>query len=153
MTVRRGSQYSIQSDGGGLRSRFVPSKGKRKGKIPSGKESTQEGAISKGKVPNMHGISEPEVELSMNNSNRDKSHSGGSNRHLYEPIQTVLYSVQGQRLKNVPTNLPRSDELLEYPGNICQRGGNSEILQWMECTIIQASNQEDKGIPFQKEIF
>ncbi|MBW0467047.1 hypothetical protein O181_006762 [Austropuccinia psidii MF-1] len=31
------------------------------------------------------------------------------------------------------------------------RGGISEILQWMEFTIIQASNQEDKGIPFQKE--
>ncbi|MBW0592912.1 hypothetical protein O181_132627 [Austropuccinia psidii MF-1] len=96
-------------------------------------------------------ISEPELELNMRNSNRGKSHSEGSNRHLYEPVQAVLHSVQGKRLGNVAPNPPRSDELLAYPKNIPQRGGNSEILQWMESTIIQASNQEDKRIPFQRE--
>ncbi|MBW0541299.1 hypothetical protein O181_081014 [Austropuccinia psidii MF-1] len=151
MTTRRGSQYSIQSDGGVLRSRVDPSKGKRKGKIPSGTESTQGSAISKRKVPDMHMISEPELELSMSNSNREKSHSGGSNRHLYEPVQALLHSLQEQRLGNIGTNSPRSDELLEYPEKIPQRGGNSKILQWMEYTIIQASNQEDEEIPFQKE--
>ncbi|MBW0503605.1 hypothetical protein O181_043320 [Austropuccinia psidii MF-1] len=89
-------------------------------------------------------ISELELELSMSNSNRDKSHSEGSSRHLYEPVQAVLHSLQGQKLGNVATNPPRSDELLEYPERIPQRGGNSEILQWMEYTIIQASNKEDK---------
>ncbi|MBW0562119.1 hypothetical protein O181_101834 [Austropuccinia psidii MF-1] len=122
MTTRRGAQYSIQSDGGGLRSRVYLSKGKRKGKIPSGSESTQASAILKGKVPDMPMISEPELELSMSNSDRDKSDSGGSNTHLYEHI-----------LKK-----------------ITQRGGNSEIPQWIESTIIQPSNQEDKGIPCQK---
>ncbi|MBW0568228.1 hypothetical protein O181_107943 [Austropuccinia psidii MF-1] len=87
----------------------------------------------------------------MSNSNGDKSNLEGSNRSSYEPVQAVLHSVQGQRVENVATNPPRSDELLEYPGKISQRGGNSEILQWMESTIIQASNQEDKGIPCQKE--
>ncbi|MBW0534670.1 hypothetical protein O181_074385 [Austropuccinia psidii MF-1] len=87
----------------------------------------------------------------MSSSNRDKSHLEGSNRHLYEPVQAVLQGVQGQRLGNVSTNPPRSDELLAYPEKILQRGQNSEILQWMESTIIQASNQEDKGIPCQKE--
>ncbi|MBW0593408.1 hypothetical protein O181_133123 [Austropuccinia psidii MF-1] len=96
-------------------------------------------------------ISEPELKLSMSNSNRDKSHSEGSNRNLYEPLQAVLHSVQGQILGNVGINPPRSDELLAYPEKIPQRGGNSEIHQWMESTIIQASNQEDKGILFQKE--
>ncbi|MBW0594194.1 hypothetical protein O181_133909 [Austropuccinia psidii MF-1] len=96
-------------------------------------------------------ISEPELELSMSNSHRDKSHSEGSNRHLYEPVQAVLHSIQEQRLQNVATNPPRSDELLEYPEKIPQRGVNSEIIQWMESTMIQASNQEDKGIPCQKE--
>ncbi|MBW0500719.1 hypothetical protein O181_040434 [Austropuccinia psidii MF-1] len=151
MTTRRGSQYSIQSHGGGLRGRFDPSKGKRKGEIPSGLESTQGKAISKRQVPDMPMISEPELELSMSNSNRDKSHSEGSNRHLYEPVQTVLHSVQGQKLGNVATNPPSSDELLEYPEKTPQIGGNSEILQWMESTIIQASNQEDKVITCQKE--
>ncbi|MBW0590903.1 hypothetical protein O181_130618 [Austropuccinia psidii MF-1] len=150
MITRRGSQYSIQSDGGVLRSRVDPSKGKRKGKIPSGTESTQGSAISKMKVPDMHMISEQELELSMSNSNREKSHSGGSDRHLYEPVQALLHSVQGQRLGNIGTNPPRSDELLEYPEKIPQRGGNSKILQWLESTIIQASNQEDKEIPCQK---
>ncbi|MBW0505238.1 hypothetical protein O181_044953 [Austropuccinia psidii MF-1] len=87
----------------------------------------------------------------MSNSNREKSHSEGSKRHLYEPVQAVLHSVQGQGLGNVATNPPRSDELLAYPKTIPQRGGNSEILQWMESTIIKASNQEDKGVPCQKE--
>ncbi|MBW0563248.1 hypothetical protein O181_102963 [Austropuccinia psidii MF-1] len=96
-------------------------------------------------------ISEPELELSMSNSNRDKSHSKGPNRHLYEPVQTVLHSVKGQRLANTSTNPPRTDELLAYPETIPQRGGNSKILQWMEYTIIQASNQEDKGTPCRKE--
>ncbi|MBW0490871.1 hypothetical protein O181_030586 [Austropuccinia psidii MF-1] len=96
-------------------------------------------------------ISEPGLELSMSSSNREKSHSEGSNRHLYEPIQAVLHSVQGQRLGNVSTYPPRSDEILAYSERICQRGGNNEILQWMESTIIQASNQEDKRIHAKKK--
>ncbi|MBW0502565.1 hypothetical protein O181_042280 [Austropuccinia psidii MF-1] len=92
-------------------------------------------------------ISEPELELSMSNYKRYKSHSEGSNRHLHEPVQEVLHGVQGQGLGNVATNPPRSDELMAHP----QRGGNSEILQWMEYTIIQTSNQKDQEIPFQKE--
>ncbi|MBW0570881.1 hypothetical protein O181_110596, partial [Austropuccinia psidii MF-1] len=147
---KRGAKYSIQSDGGGLRIRFDSSKGEIKGKIPSGTESTQGSAISKRQVPDMPMISKPELELSMSNSNRDKSHSEGSNRHSYEPVQAVLHSVQVKRLGNFATNTQRSDELLEYPERIAQRGGNSEILQWMESTIIQASNQEDTGIPCQK---
>ena len=96
-------------------------------------------------------ISEPELELSMSNSDRYKAHSKGSNRHLHEAIQTVLHSVQGQRLGNVASNTPRSDELLAHPEKVPQRGGNSEILQWMESTIIQTSNQKDQGVSCQKE--
>ncbi|MBW0502191.1 hypothetical protein O181_041906 [Austropuccinia psidii MF-1] len=96
-------------------------------------------------------ISESELELSMSNINRYKSHSEGSNRYLYEPVQAVLHSIQGQELGNVPTNPPRSDELLAHPKRISQRGGNSEILKWMESTIIQASNPKDKGLPGRKE--
>ncbi|MBW0512804.1 hypothetical protein O181_052519 [Austropuccinia psidii MF-1] len=87
----------------------------------------------------------------MSDSNRYKSHSKGSNRHLYEPLQAVLHSVEGQGLGNFATNPPRSDELLAHPQKICRRGGNSEILQWMESTIIQTSNQKDQGLPCQKE--
>ncbi|MBW0560909.1 hypothetical protein O181_100624 [Austropuccinia psidii MF-1] len=151
MTTKRVSQYSIQSDGGGLRSRIDPLKGKIKGKISSGTESTKGSATSKRQFPDMPMISEPELELSMSNSNRDKSHSEGSNRLLYEPVQAALHSVHRQRLGNVSTNPPRSDELLAYPEKIPQREGNSGILQRMESTIIQDSNQEDKGIPSQKE--
>ncbi|MBW0524449.1 hypothetical protein O181_064164 [Austropuccinia psidii MF-1] len=96
-------------------------------------------------------IYEQELELSMSDSNRYKSHSESSNRHLHEPVQKVLHSVQGQRLGNVAHNTPRSDELLEHPANVPQRGGNSEILQWMESTIIQTSKQKDQGVPCQKE--
>ncbi|MBW0582217.1 hypothetical protein O181_121932 [Austropuccinia psidii MF-1] len=91
-------------------------------------------------------ISEPKLELSMSNSNRYKSHSEGSNRNLHEPVQTVLHGVQAQRLGNVASNTPRSDELLAHPQQVPQRGGNSEILQWMESTMIQTSNQEDQGV-------
>ncbi|MBW0553048.1 hypothetical protein O181_092763 [Austropuccinia psidii MF-1] len=87
----------------------------------------------------------------MSNCNRYKSHSEVSNRHLYEPVQSVLHGVQGQGLVNVATNPPRSDELLENPGRIPQRGGNGEILHWMESTIIQDSKKEDKLLPCQKE--
>ncbi|MBW0462714.1 hypothetical protein O181_002429 [Austropuccinia psidii MF-1] len=89
----------------------------------------------------------------MSNSNRYKSHSEGSNRHIQEPVQTVLHCVQGQKLGNAGRNPPRSDELLEHPQNIPQRGGNSEILQWMKSTIIQTSDEKYKGIPSQKEGF
>ncbi|MBW0581726.1 hypothetical protein O181_121441 [Austropuccinia psidii MF-1] len=127
MTTRRGSQYSIQSDGAGLRSRTDPSKGKRKGNIPSGTESTQGSALSQRQVPEMPMISEQELEL------------------------TVLHSVKRQGLGHVASNTPRSDELLAHPEKVPHRGGNSEILQWIEPTIIQTSNKKDQGVPCQKE--
>ncbi|MBW0537086.1 hypothetical protein O181_076801 [Austropuccinia psidii MF-1] len=102
MTTRRGSQYSIQSDGAGLRGKIDSSKGKGKGNIPSGSEFTQGSALAQRKVPEMPMISEPELELSMSNSNRYKSHSEGSDRHLHEPAQAVLHSTQRQGLGNVP---------------------------------------------------
>ncbi|MBW0514970.1 hypothetical protein O181_054685 [Austropuccinia psidii MF-1] len=151
MTTRRGSQYSIQSDGAGLRGRIDPLKGKRKGKIPSGTESTQGSSLFQRQVPEMPMISAPELELSMSDSNRYKSHKARSDRHLHEPVQAVIHSVQGQGLRNVATNTPKSDELLKNPQKVPQRGGNSEILQWMESMIIQTSNQKDQGVPCQKE--
>ncbi|MBW0571945.1 hypothetical protein O181_111660 [Austropuccinia psidii MF-1] len=96
-------------------------------------------------------MSETELELSMSSSKSNKSHSESSNTHLHEAVQTVLHHVQGKRMGNVATNPPRSDELLEYPQNVPQIGGNSEILQWMESSIIQTSNPKDQGIPCQKE--
>ncbi|MBW0569292.1 hypothetical protein O181_109007 [Austropuccinia psidii MF-1] len=115
MTTRRGSQYSMQSDGARLRGRIDPSKGKRKGDIPSGTESTQGSAFSQRQVPEMPMISETELELSMSNPNRYKLLSEGSDRHFYEPVQAVLQSVQRQGLGNVAKNTPRSDELLAHP--------------------------------------
>ncbi|MBW0562659.1 hypothetical protein O181_102374 [Austropuccinia psidii MF-1] len=72
MTTRRGFQYSIQSDGGGLTGRNDPTKGKRKGKIACGTEFTQGSAISQRKVPENPIISEPELKLSMRKPNRHK---------------------------------------------------------------------------------
>ncbi|MBW0593320.1 hypothetical protein O181_133035 [Austropuccinia psidii MF-1] len=95
-------------------------------------------------------ISEPELELSMSNSNRYKSHSEGSDRHIHEPAQAVIHSVQRQGLGNVASNTPRSDELLAHPQKVTQRGGNSEILQCMESTIIQTSTQKYQGVPCQE---
>ncbi|MBW0573568.1 hypothetical protein O181_113283 [Austropuccinia psidii MF-1] len=118
MTTRRGSQYSIQSDRTGLRSRSDTSKGKRKGKIPRGTESTQGSSISQKQLPEMLIISEPELELSMRNSNRYNSHSEGSNTHIHEPVKIVLHYVQGQGLGNSATTQPTSDELLEHPEKV-----------------------------------
>ncbi|MBW0592547.1 hypothetical protein O181_132262 [Austropuccinia psidii MF-1] len=115
MTARRGSQYSIQSDEAGLRGRVDSSKGKKKGNIPSGTESTQGSASSQRQVPEMPMISEPHLELNMSNSNRYKSHSEGSNRHLHEPVKTVLHGVQREELGHIASNTPRSDELLANP--------------------------------------
>ncbi|MBW0468360.1 hypothetical protein O181_008075 [Austropuccinia psidii MF-1] len=102
MNTIRGSQYSIQSDGGGPRSRIDHTKGTRKGKIPSVTESTHRSAISQTQVPEMHILSELEFELIISNSKREKLHSEGSNRHIHEP-------VQGKILGNAATNPPRSD--------------------------------------------
>ncbi|MBW0517459.1 hypothetical protein O181_057174 [Austropuccinia psidii MF-1] len=96
-------------------------------------------------------LSEPKLAPSMSNSNRYKSHSKGSDRHSHEPVQTIPHSLQGKRLGNVATNTPRSDELMEHPQKGPQRGGNSQILQWMESNIIQTSNQKDQGVSFKKE--
>ncbi|MBW0520940.1 hypothetical protein O181_060655 [Austropuccinia psidii MF-1] len=82
---------------------LVPQKGNEREKF------TQESAISQRKVSEMLIKSEPELELSISNSNRYKSHSDGSNRHSHESVQAVLNSLQGQRLGNVATNTPRSD--------------------------------------------
>ncbi|MBW0566321.1 hypothetical protein O181_106036 [Austropuccinia psidii MF-1] len=122
MTTRRGSQYSIKSDGTQLRGRIDPSKGKRKSKIYTRK------CLIQRQVPEMPIISEPQLKLSMSDSNRYKSHSEGSKRHLNEPLQAVLHNVQGQGLGNVAKNTPRSDKPLAHPQKIPQRGGNSEIL-------------------------
>ncbi|MBW0583559.1 hypothetical protein O181_123274 [Austropuccinia psidii MF-1] len=69
MTSRRGSQYSIQSDGAGLRGRDDSTKGKRKGNIPSGTESTQGSASSQRQVPERPMISETESELMYKDKN------------------------------------------------------------------------------------
>ncbi|MBW0591584.1 hypothetical protein O181_131299 [Austropuccinia psidii MF-1] len=95
-------------------------------------------------------ISEPELELTMSNSNRYKSHSEGSDRHFHEPVQAVLHSVQRQGLGNVASNTPMSDELLAHPQKVPHKR-DSCILQWMESTVIQASNQKDQGVLLQKE--
>ncbi|MBW0526398.1 hypothetical protein O181_066113 [Austropuccinia psidii MF-1] len=87
----------------------------------------------------------------MSNSKWYKSHSEGSDRHLHEPVQEVLHSVQSQGLGNAASNIPSSDELLAHPQKVPHRGGDSGIIQWMESTVIQASNQEDQGVPLQKE--
>ncbi|MBW0578456.1 hypothetical protein O181_118171 [Austropuccinia psidii MF-1] len=87
-------------------------------------------------------ISEPELEISMSNSNRYKSHSEGSGRHLHEPVQAVLHSVQRQGLGNVASNTPRSDEVMAHPQKVPHRGGDSGILQFMKSTVIQASKSE-----------
>ncbi|MBW0516829.1 hypothetical protein O181_056544 [Austropuccinia psidii MF-1] len=51
MTTRRGSQYYIQSYEAEIRNRIDPSKGKRKGNIPSETKSRQGSAISQDQVP------------------------------------------------------------------------------------------------------
>ncbi|MBW0557419.1 hypothetical protein O181_097134 [Austropuccinia psidii MF-1] len=87
----------------------------------------------------------------MSNSNRYKSHSEGSDRHLNDPVQAVLHDLQRQGLGNVASNTPRSDEILAHPQKVPHRGGDSGILQWMESTVIQALNQKDQRAPLQKE--
>ncbi|MBW0497619.1 hypothetical protein O181_037334 [Austropuccinia psidii MF-1] len=101
--------------------------------------------MSQRQVPEVLIIFEPKLELSMSNSNRYKSHPGGSDRHLHEPVQEVFHGLKGKILGNVPTNMPRSYELIKNPEKAPQRGGNGEILQWMEHTIIQTSNQNEGG--------
>ncbi|MBW0555467.1 hypothetical protein O181_095182 [Austropuccinia psidii MF-1] len=91
-------------------------------------------------------ISESELELSMSSSNKYKTHSEVSDRHINEPVKEVLHSVQRQQSGKVATNPPSSDELLENSQNVPQTGVNSEILQWMDSTIIQNSNQKAKGL-------
>ncbi|MBW0594019.1 hypothetical protein O181_133734, partial [Austropuccinia psidii MF-1] len=110
-----GPTIQDSEDGARLRGKTDPSKAERKGNIPSGTESTQGSALSQIQAPEMPMISEPGLELSMSDSNRYKSHSEGSKRHLHEPVQTVLHNVQRQGLGNVAPNTPRSDELLAHP--------------------------------------
>ncbi|MBW0560992.1 hypothetical protein O181_100707 [Austropuccinia psidii MF-1] len=64
----------------------------------------------------------------MRNSNRYKSHSEGSNRHIHEQVKAVLHHVQGQELGSAATNPPRvmsswhilkrflkEEEIVRYP--------------------------------------
>ncbi|MBW0541753.1 hypothetical protein O181_081468 [Austropuccinia psidii MF-1] len=86
----------------------------------------------------------------MSNSKRFKSHSEGSDIHLHDPVQTVLHSIQRQRLEKAATYSSRSDELLGHPQK-APEGESSEILQWMEFIVIKASNEEYKALEHQKE--
>ncbi|MBW0542152.1 hypothetical protein O181_081867 [Austropuccinia psidii MF-1] len=140
MPTRRGSQYSTQSDGGRLRSKNDPTKGK----IPWGTEFIQGSKISRRQLPQIPIISEPELELGMSHSNRDKSHSEGSDRGINEPVQKVLHFLQGKILVIAATNTTRCHELLEHPPTVPIGAQNSEIPKWMESTIIQTSNKEKK---------
>ncbi|MBW0568570.1 hypothetical protein O181_108285 [Austropuccinia psidii MF-1] len=90
MTTRRGSQYSIQSDGAGLRGKIDSSKGKRKGNIPSGIESTQGSSLSQRQVPEMPTISEPELELSMGGQ------KGRSPSSFYQKASSQPTSPKGE---------------------------------------------------------
>ncbi|MBW0532117.1 hypothetical protein O181_071832 [Austropuccinia psidii MF-1] len=69
----------------------------KKGQNPSGTEYTQGSAISQTQVPEMPMISEPKLELCISNFNRGKSHSEGSNTHIYDTVKAVLVS-QPQRM-------------------------------------------------------
>ncbi|MBW0576897.1 hypothetical protein O181_116612 [Austropuccinia psidii MF-1] len=92
-------------------------------------------------------ISEPELELSMSNSNRYKSHSEGSDRHLHEAVQTVLHSVQGQGLGNVATNTPRSYELLENPQNIKEDHAKKKEPTKEEVPVASTSKPQANPLP------
>ncbi|MBW0523239.1 hypothetical protein O181_062954 [Austropuccinia psidii MF-1] len=81
-------------------------------------------------------ISKRELELSMSDSNRDKSYSEASNRCIHEALKAVLHRLQKQRLGNASINPPKSDELLKHPQEVPERGLNCEILQFMESTLI-----------------
>ncbi|MBW0569135.1 hypothetical protein O181_108850 [Austropuccinia psidii MF-1] len=102
MTTSRGSQFPIQSDGAGLRGRIDPSKGKRKVNTSSGTESTQGSSLSQRQVPEKPMISELELELSMSNSNRYKSHSEGSERHLHDRYKQYYTVYKGKDWKMLP---------------------------------------------------
>ncbi|MBW0487114.1 hypothetical protein O181_026829 [Austropuccinia psidii MF-1] len=140
MATRGCSQYSIQSDGGGLRSENDPTKGKRKGEIPSGTGSTQGSAIFQRKVPEISINSEPEFKLSMRNSKRNKSQSECS-IDIYMSHEKQYYMVYKDKdwemLPRIHQGVINSWGILKKSP---QRGGNSEILQWKESTMIQISN-------------
>ncbi|MBW0489066.1 hypothetical protein O181_028781 [Austropuccinia psidii MF-1] len=74
----------------------------KKGRIPSGTESTQGSAISQRQVPEIPITSEPELELSVSSSNRNKSNSKGSNRQINEQLQAVLHSLQKKDWEILP---------------------------------------------------
>ncbi|MBW0463578.1 hypothetical protein O181_003293 [Austropuccinia psidii MF-1] len=95
-------------------------------------------------------ISEPELELSRSHLNRNKEYSKGSNRYIHEPVQTVIHIQYRQGLVKVSPNPPRSDELLANTQENPSGGGNGEIHQWMESTITQTSNKNNKGMAQQK---
>ncbi|MBW0582881.1 hypothetical protein O181_122596, partial [Austropuccinia psidii MF-1] len=82
-----------------------------------GTESTQGSTIYQRQVPEMPMISEPELELSISNSNRDESYSEGSNRHLHDPIQTILHEeeiVVYSNGWNPPSSKPDIKNIKEY---------------------------------------
>ncbi|MBW0590782.1 hypothetical protein O181_130497 [Austropuccinia psidii MF-1] len=147
MTTRRGSQYSIQLDGAGLKGRIDPSKGKRMGKIPSDTESTQGSALSQRQVPEMPMICELELELSMSDANRYKSHLEGSDRHLNEPVKTVLHSLEGQGLRNVATTTLRSDQRPEHPQKIKEYHANKREETKEKSPVASTSKPQANPLP------
>ncbi|MBW0523219.1 hypothetical protein O181_062934 [Austropuccinia psidii MF-1] len=120
---------------------FIPKGGKEREKF------TQGSALSQRQVPEMPMISEPELELSMSNSNRYKSHSEGSDRHLHEPVQAVLHSVEGQGLGNVSTNTPRRDEFLAHPQKIKEYHAKKREATKEEAPVASTSKSQANPLP------
>ncbi|MBW0515036.1 hypothetical protein O181_054751 [Austropuccinia psidii MF-1] len=126
MTTRRGSQYSIRSDGIGLRSRFDTSKGKRKGKILSGKESTKGSAISQRQVPEIPILSEPELELKEEIVRYPNGWNTLSSKHKIKKIKEYHSKKREESKEEAPVVSTRKPQATQLP----QEGKKNKKKNW-----------------------
>ncbi|MBW0591024.1 hypothetical protein O181_130739 [Austropuccinia psidii MF-1] len=102
-------------------------------------------------------ISEPELELSMSNSNRDKSHLEGSNRHLhgqYKQYYTMYKDKDWEMLPqihqgvmnswHIPKTFLKEEEIVRYSNGWNPLSSNPQIKKIKEYHVKkrEASKEE-----------
>ncbi|MBW0474651.1 hypothetical protein O181_014366 [Austropuccinia psidii MF-1] len=169
MTTREGSQYLIQSYGGGITSINDPTKGKRKGKIPSVIESTQGTANSQRQVPEIPIISEPALELNKEWEIMPQIHQGVMNfwhilqRFLKEEEigkycngwKPLLFKPEIKKMKERHTKRKEASkeeapvDPIRKPQakNLLQEGKNKR-KNWKKAYPPASASQESKKMPW-----
>ncbi|MBW0550077.1 hypothetical protein O181_089792 [Austropuccinia psidii MF-1] len=87
-----------------------------------------------------------ESELIHGNISRDEPSSGGRNRNISMPVQTLAQSSQRRRVGNMPKPLAGGHELLLTHQELSGSGEDHRTLRSLEPIVLKRQGQKDKEL-------